>query len=58
MKEEFDKRADELDAEADRLEEQSEELEEDVSQTSQDWETKKGDDTVPGAQPDEDDSES
>ena len=58
MKEEFDKRADELDAEADRLEEQSEELEDETGQAAQDWEAKKSDDTVPGAQPDEDDSES
>ena len=58
MKEEFDQRADELDAEADALEEKSDDLEEDVSNASQDWEAKKSDDSIAGAQPDEDDSQS
>jgi hypothetical protein len=41
--------------EADDLERQSEKLDEQIKEVRQDWESKQGDESVPGAQPDEDD---
>ena len=40
--------------EADDLERESEKLEEHIKQARQDWEAKKNDESVPGAQPAED----
>jgi hypothetical protein len=37
------------------LEERSERLEDDIDEAREDWERKKGDPSVPGAQPDDDD---
>jgi hypothetical protein len=42
---------DELEAEADRLEERSDEVGEHTDQAGSDWETKKHDESGPGAQP-------
>jgi hypothetical protein len=39
--------------EADDLQRRNEELGEHIDDARQDWETKKGDESVPGAQPDE-----
>ncbi len=44
-------RADELEREADRLERHGEEVEERIEQTRANWERKREDDAVPGAQP-------
>ncbi len=44
-------KADELDAEADRLEKRSEEVGEHTDHAESDWEAKKQDESVPGAQP-------
>ncbi len=46
-------RLDELEAEADRLEKRSEEVGEQADRAEGDWEAKKQDDSVPGAQPSE-----
>lgn len=43
--------ADELEDEADRLEQRSKELGEDISDVKQDWERKRSDEAVPGANP-------
>lgn len=43
--------ADELEAEADRLEQRSDELGEDITDVKQDWERKRSDEGVPGANP-------
>jgi hypothetical protein len=43
--------ADELEDEADRLEQRSKELGEDISDVKQDWERKRSDEGVPGANP-------
>ena len=49
--------ADQLDADADDLQEKSEKLEDEITDTRRDWEAKRRDPGVPGAQPpsDEDD---
>lgn len=43
--------ADELEGEAERLEQRSKELGEDISDVKQDWERKRSDQGVPGANP-------
>jgi hypothetical protein len=43
--------ADEMEAEADRLEDRSKELGEDVDEVRKDWERKRSDQGVPGANP-------
>ena len=45
-------RADELDAELDDMEERSQRLEDEIDDARGDWEKKKADSSVPGAQPD------
>jgi hypothetical protein len=45
------KRADELEGEADRLERHGEEVEEHIADARDQWERKRSDDAVPGAQP-------
>ena len=46
-----DELADELEAQADRLEDQSHELEQQVEHVREDWDRKRGDESVPGATP-------
>lgn len=48
---EHEERSDELEEEADRLEKRSDELEEDIQDTGKDWESKKSDQSLAGAQP-------
>lgn len=55
---EYHERADEIDKEADDLAEQSERLGEEVADVRDDWEAKKGDASLPGAQPREDEQPS
>ena len=43
-----------LDAEVDDLEKAADKVQEDIDETKTDWESKKGDESVPGAAPDED----
>jgi len=43
--------ADEMEGEADRLEDRSKELGEDVDEVRKDWERKRSDQAVPGANP-------
>lgn len=50
---EHDERADRLEREADDLEQQSERLRNEVADVRGDWEGKKGDGSLPGAQPGE-----
>ena len=47
---EHEERSEELEQEADKLEQESEKLEERIGETKQDWESKKSDESVPGAQ--------
>jgi len=51
---EHDERADRLERQGDDLEQQSERLREEVAHVRDDWEAKKGDGSLPGAQPGED----
>lgn len=48
--------ADQAEQEADRLEQESERLSGHIEETRRDWEAKKGDESVPGAQPAEDEA--
>ena len=50
---EFSDRADELEGGATNLSDQSAELDREISETQRDWEAKKADESVPGAQPSE-----
>jgi len=54
---EHEKRHQDLDHLVEELEEESERLEDHIQEARHDWESKQGDRTVPGAQPDEDDEE-
>jgi hypothetical protein len=49
--EEHDRLADEAEQELDRMEEESERLKDEIDDTREDWESKKGSESVPGAQP-------
>jgi len=49
---EHDERADELEAELHEMEERSERLEDEIDGTREDWERKKRDPSVPGAEGD------
>ena len=51
---EHQERADALDREADDLEQQSERLRDEVDDVREDWEAKKGDGSLPGAQASDD----
>lgn len=53
--EEHDDRADQLERQGDDLEEQSGRLRREVEDVRTDWEAKKGDGSLPGAQPADDD---
>ena len=50
---EFSDRADELEGEAASLGDQSAKLDREISETERDWEAKKADESVAGAQPSE-----
>ena len=50
-REEHDKLAGELEREADRLAQESQRVGKDIAQTRDDWEAKRRDDSVPGANP-------
>jgi predicted nucleic acid-binding Zn-ribbon protein len=52
---EHDERAGELEHEADDMEERAERLEEEIGDVKEDWERKKADPSVPGAQDEDDD---
>ena len=52
-----DKLADDLEEEADELEQRSQKLEEKTEDVAQDWERKRSDSNVPGAQPRAEDEE-
>ena len=52
--EDFQQRGDELEAEADRLENETRRVEEQAGEARREWEAKKSDESVPGAQPAED----
>jgi hypothetical protein len=54
MGEEHERIHEEHEREADDLERQGDKLDEELKQVKGDWEAKKSDDSVPGAQPDED----
>lgn len=49
--------ADEMEEEADRLEDRSKELGEEVGEVRKDWERKRSDQSVPGANPPDDDDQ-
>lgn len=51
---EHERDAEDLDAEVADLEKAAEKVQEDIDETKSDWESKKGDESVPGAAPDED----
>jgi hypothetical protein len=57
MGEEHERIHEEHEREADDLERQGDKLDEELKQVKGDWEAKKSDDSVPGAQPDEDERE-
>jgi hypothetical protein len=54
---EHEEQADKLEREADRLEEHSEDLGERIEGVKGDWESKESDATVPGAQPEQPESD-
>jgi hypothetical protein len=49
--EEHDRLADEAEEELDRMEDESDRLKDEIDDTREDWESKKGSESVPGAQP-------
>jgi hypothetical protein len=51
------KLADHLEEEADELEQRSKKLEDETAEVAQDWERKRSDESVPGAQPRAEDEE-
>jgi predicted nucleic acid-binding Zn-ribbon protein len=54
---EYERQADELESELDDMDERVDELEGDIDDAREDWERKKGDSGVPGAPPDDRDSD-
>jgi hypothetical protein len=54
---EHEKQARELEREADRLEEHSEEIHDRIEEARREWEGKKSDQAVPGAQPNEEEAD-
>ena len=55
--EDFDDRADKLEGDAADMERRSEELEGEIGKASSEWEAKKGDDSIPGAQAGDEDED-
>lgn len=55
-REDHDRLADELENQADELQEHSEQLQQEIGDVRQDWERKRGDPSVPGAPPSEEQS--